>query len=215
MLVRSIPTRPAHTNILTLSETLQANCVPNKQDIPFQQRLLVVNFEPLVTDGHIDYSEWSVWRELLSSLTPDFDSMLVDGRIDANAIRDCTAYLEGVIGLKRDRSANMWGSLLAYMLNLNYMFQCEARNAETIAWVAQHVCSAALDRCHSLSVLERFLLAVHSVRIESGCSPLGFESRTIHWHCIRENGMPTGSLFPQHISLRVETLINIIKGRDV
>jgi hypothetical protein len=62
-------------------------------------------------------------RELLSALTPDFCTILVDGKLDREAIQDCATFLQASIGRKRDRNANLWGILLYFMLMLNMMFQ--------------------------------------------------------------------------------------------
>ena len=188
---------------------MQTNTIPESDDAAFQQRLLVVTFNPLVTEGIVDFDEWKQASELLSACYPDFQSLLVEGRLDSKAIRDCTAFLEAVLDRKRDRNCNSWGIMLYYMLQLNHMLQCTADNEATIAWVVQQITSSALDRwfrCKEYTVLERFVIAVHKVKHDTGCNPLGIEARTIHWHNYREN---VGNL-PGCYAIRLDSMINVI-----
>ena len=77
-------------------------------------------------------------RELLSALTPDFTTILHNGKLDRQAIQDCAAFLQAAIGRKRDRNANMWGILLYFMLILNMMFQCgKEEQKDVFEWYAK------------------------------------------------------------------------------
>ena len=187
--------------------------MPNRDDVPFQQRLLVINFDPLQDDGcDIEYSTWKSYLELSSACCADFDTFLVDGRLDDLAIKDCVSYLEKVVTRRRDRSANMWGQLLCYMLNLNYCFQSTADNADTIAWVVTQCTGSALDRCNSLGLLQQFIVAVDEMRNDAGCNPLGQEARTIFWHNYREMAVNQGELgLVPIVSIRLESVINVIR----
>jgi len=186
--------------------------VPNREDVPFQQRLLVINFDPLQDDGgDLDYSTWKAYLELSSACCLDFDTFLVDGRLDDLAIKDCTTFLEKVVSRRRDRSANMWGQLLCYMLNLNFCFQSADDNADTIDWVVTQCTGSALDRCNSLGLLQQFIIAVDDVRHDAGCNPMGQESRTIFWHNYRESAVNQGPFSTAVISLRLESIINVLR----
>ena len=90
----------------------QANQLINEEDKAFQSRLLLIPFSALVVTGEERpnlYNQWLMIRELLSALMPDFASLLVHGKLDREAIRDCATFLQATIGRKRDRNANMWG----------------------------------------------------------------------------------------------------------
>lgn len=175
----------------------------------------MINFDPLQDNGGdgIDYSEWKAYLELSSACCVDFDTFLVNGCLDEKAIKDCTTFLEMVVGRRRDRSANMWGQLLCYMLNLNFCFQCTDDNADTIEWVVQQCTGSALDRCNSLGLLEQFVVAVDEVRHDAGCNPLGMEAKTIFWHNLRERGVNNGPMGDANavISMRLESVINVIR----
>ena len=85
-------------------------------------------------------------RELLSALMPDFASLLVDGKLDREAIRDCATFLQAAIGRKRDRNANMWGLLLYFMLQLNMLFQMEIESQdEVFNWMIKAVTRATYE----------------------------------------------------------------------
>ncbi|KAL3922991.1 MAG: hypothetical protein SGPRY_004364, partial [Prymnesium sp.] len=94
-----------------------ANTLCNEDDKAFQSLILMITFDSLKYPEEADpnlYSEWVVCRELLSALTPDFASILWDGKRDREAIKDCAAFLQRAIGRKRDRNANIMYELSSH-----------------------------------------------------------------------------------------------------
>ena len=93
-------------------EYWQSNALVNEADPAFVQRMLLIPFNELnvapVSESSANlYSSWLMIRELLSSLMMDFSTLLWNGHLDSEAIRDCAAFLQAVIGRKRDRNLNL------------------------------------------------------------------------------------------------------------
>lgn len=101
-----------------------SNGVPDRAHDPAMlSRLVQVPFETqrredLDTDS-AGILNGAPMRELLSSLLQDFDSIRWQGELDAQAIAECTLYLQLVVGDNIIRRAlNLWGCMLYAMLVL-------------------------------------------------------------------------------------------------
>ena len=143
----------------------------NVDDKAFQSRMLLIQFNALQTsdDTNSDlYNEWVMCQELLSSLLPDFSSLLVNGKLDRHAIQDCAKFLQKALGKQRDRNLNLWGMLLYFMLILNSMFQCEKQDQISVFdWMLKSVTrstyelvSASIDAILLVSSLYRLRTAL-------------------------------------------------------
>ena len=91
------------------SPIFSSNETVNEKDVAFKTRVLEINFKALKVskDDESVYDEWLMARELFSSLSPDFESLLFDGHLDTHALQDCASFLNKVGNRKRDRNANM------------------------------------------------------------------------------------------------------------
>lgn len=90
-----------------------SNGVINEKDAAFHSRCLTFNFDKLQSgdDDPTLYSQWQLGLKLLSACTPDFETMLHNGKLDSAAIQDCAQFVQRIIGRKRDRQANMCAAL--------------------------------------------------------------------------------------------------------
>ena len=82
----------------------------------------------------IPSSYWEQLRELSSCLLPDFESLLWEGKIDKTAILDVSNFLNGSIGVLRDRNLDCWSIVLYTMLNVNYLAQVTPVGEAWDAW---------------------------------------------------------------------------------
>jgi hypothetical protein len=197
----------------------QANQLINEEDKAFQSRLLLIPFSALVVTGEERpnlYNQWLMIRELLSALMPDFASLLVHGKLDREAIRDCATFLQAAIGRKRDRNANMWGLLLYFMLVLNMLFQESIESQEEIfEWMIKAVTRATYELNNHQSVLDQFVLAVNKC-LTVRSNPLGRENEVIFWHNYRTTCSPVAAVFNTAgatlwYAFRLEPIINVLK----
>jgi hypothetical protein len=199
----------------------QANQMINEEDKAFQSRLLLIPFSSLVVTGEEDpnmYNQWLMIRELISALMPDFASLLVHGKLDAHAIRDCATFLQAAIGRKRDRNANMWALLLYFMLVLNMLFQETAESQEAIfEWMIKAVTRATYELNNHQSPLDQFVLSVNKC-LTVRSNPLGRENEVIFWHNYRTTCSPVAPVFTTATSsptlwfaFRLEPTVNVLK----
>ena len=120
-------------------------------------------------------------RELLSALTPDFATILHNGKLDREAIQDCAAFLQAAVGRKRDRNANMWGILLYFLVILNMMFQGgKDDQREVFEWMVKSVTRTTFELNNHASLLEQFVLSVNKMWTTHR-NPLGRETETLFW----------------------------------
>ena len=151
---------------------------------------------------------WLKVRELMSALAVDFESLLVDGKLDRYAMQDCASFLGLAVGKKRDRNVNMWAILLYYMLNINFLFQgCAESQEQVFEWMLKSVTQAAHEHNNHHSVLERFVISVASIRADDSSTarnPLGPMDRTIFWHNLRTTDF--------HVYLLIEPCIAVVKN---
>eukprot|EP00965_Chrysotila_dentata_P076352 2521753-Pleurochrysis_carterae.AAC.1 len=66
----------------------------------------MIQFVPL--DKNVELSaafdnDFKRMRELISSLAPDFETFLWNGKLDAEAIGDCATFMNAVVGMSCDR----------------------------------------------------------------------------------------------------------------
>ena len=195
----------------------QSNSLINPSDTAFQSRLLLIPFDPLRDQGADGddsnlYTDFSCFRELSSALTPDFESILYHDRLDREAIADCAQFMSRALGKRRDRNANMWGVLLYYMLQLNFLMQPTVADVEEIFdWILHTVTGTVYELNKHASVIDQFVLAVHKIRADGlgGMSnPLGEVDKTVFWHNLRN----TESGGVQFLCLRVESVLAVIKN---
>ena len=154
-------------------------------------------------------------RELLSALTPDFCTILYNGKLDRQAIQDCAAFLQQAIGRKRDRNANMWAILLYFMLMLNMMAQGGREEQEEVfEWMIKSVARSTYELCNHQSILDQLVLAIHKVQ-STRTNPLGREQETISWHNYRTLIGPHAAVFNSSIkyyAFRLESLLNVLRN---
>ncbi|AUL80776.1 hypothetical protein [Pleurochrysis sp. endemic virus 1b] len=223
--------RPYSSAIFTSNGTI------NDNDKAFMSRMILINFDALseervprnetqsqqevreARDTHLT-SEWNAVRELMSALAVDFESILLDGKLDKHAIQDCATFMQIAIGRYRDRNANLWGLLLYYMLLTNYMFQCDAEDQEGVfEWMISSVTRAAFEYTNHASLIDQFVLAVEKVRADktSGLvNPLGPIDQTLSWDKMRTDLQP-GGLTPfdsgtiRYIALRIDATCTVLE----
>ena len=165
----------------------------NDDDAAFKSRMILIKFDALQAPCGEDpdlYTDWLLVRELISALAVDFESLLWHGKLDRHAIQDCAKFLQQAVGKKRDRNVNLWGLLLYYMLNLNFMFQCGCEDQEDVfSWMINSVSRAMSEQTHHSSLVDQFVISVSKIRADAGslgiCNPLGPVERTIYWDKLR------------------------------
>ena len=202
------------------SAMFTSNNLINTDDAAFQSRCLPIKFDKLVSAGKQDsdlYNDWMSCRELISALTPDFESLLLDGGLDHEAIMDCASFMQIAVSKQRDRNANLWGLLLYYMLNVRLMFQASCETLETVVhWVVTEATRHSQVHFAAPSLLEQFVLAVARLRADTGTDgvngPLGLVERTIFWDKLRTSARPVlyGGT-SNYISVRVEPCLKVIE----
>ena len=140
-------------------------------------------------------ARWLMVRELMSALTPDFTTILHNGKLDREAIQDCAAFLQEAVGRKRDRNANMWGILLYFLLIINMLFQGGRDDQiEVFEWMIKSVTRSAYELNNHASLLEQFVLAVNKMWT-TRCNPLGRETETLFFHNYRTTCSPHAAVF--------------------
>ncbi len=202
------------------SAIFTANTTVNDEDKAFQSRMILIKFDALRMSGEEDselYNDWLMIRELISALAVDFESLLWNGKLDRQAIQDCAKYLQQAVGRQRDRNVNLWGLLLYYMLNLNFMFQSDSEDQEKVfEWMIHSVTRAAYEQTNHASVLDQFVLQVAKIRADKGtlgiCGPLGAMNSTIYWDKMRTDQNPNPLYNIPYVALRIEPCIAVIKN---
>ena len=178
-----------------------SNVIPNQDDTPFMQRVLFIPFKAReafgvgVDVGEIN-QEWSKMVQLFSCLLVDVDAFLVDGKLDNDALNDCTAFTNAIVDSNVQRHANMWGYLLYYMLlmwRVSYTSLDEFKLAEldeTFEFVCTQVGAAHHDAEKTSSTIDMFLRAIHKIRTETATNPLTTENSCFHHHNFRTTLKP-------------------------
>ena len=143
-----------------------SNGVPNRaEDTAMASRLLLLPFAvQQVSDLDTDSAgllNGAPMRELLSSLLQDFDSIRHKGELDAQAIEECTLYLQMAVGGNvLRRGISLWGCALYCMLVLERASQCAAADlARVIDWVVVQAASEAHASTND-GLLRRFVVAL-------------------------------------------------------
>lgn len=207
-----------HSPLLTRARNLcaQSNQTVNEDDKAYQSRQILIQFQPLRgadDDDHPDlYNQWNMYRELMSACTPDFETLLWKGKLDREAIQDCAHYLQAAIGKKRDRNANMWGILLYYMLNLNFLLNGDQNDIEEVfVWMIESVTGMVYTLNKHSSMVDQFVIAISKLRADGGTAgisnPLGPMDETIYWDKIRNielNGV-------EFLCVRLEACVAVVK----
>ena len=101
-------------------------------------------------------------RELLSALLQDMDSIRYKGELDAQAIEECTLYLQMAVGDNvLRRGINLWGCALYAMLVLERASQCAPADlARVIDWVVEQAAGEAHASTMHDGLLRRFVVAL-------------------------------------------------------
>jgi len=154
-------------------------------------------------------------RELLSALTIDFASILWKGKLDKEAIVDCASFMGAAICRKRDRSANMWGILLYFMLIVNFMFQAgEMEQKEVFVWMVKSVTRSTYEFNNHQSILDQLVLAIDKV-LSTRSSPLNVkEDEVFFWHNYRTQCTPNAPIFNttiRYYAFRMDCAVSVIK----
>ena len=139
---------------------------PRTEDTAMASRLLLLPFvvqkaSELDTDS-AGLLNGAHMREILSSLLQDVDSIRLDGELDAQAIEECTLYLQLAVGNDvLHRGINLWGCALYCMLICERAAQCAAADlARVIDWVVEQAgCEAHASTIHD-GLLPRFVVAL-------------------------------------------------------
>ena len=105
---------------------MQSNQLMNEDDKPFWTRVLLIPFKGLRVvqdDDPTLFNKWYEVLELSSCLMPDFTTLLWNGKLDKEAIKDVLSFLEAALGVKRDRNLAVSAPHMYFMILLNVMFQ--------------------------------------------------------------------------------------------
>jgi len=203
------------------SAVFTANSTVNDDDKAFQSRMILIKFDELRMPNQEEdaelYNQWLMMRELSSCLAVDFETLLWNGKLDRHAIQDCAAYLQMVVGRKRDRNVNLWGILLYYMLNMNFLFQGSSEDQEDVfKWMIHSVSRVAYEQTNHSGILDQFVICVSKIRADCGtsgiCNPLGPQDRTITWDKMRTTAKPGIQNNIAYIALRIDPCIAVIKN---
>jgi hypothetical protein len=197
-----------------------ANIIVNEDDEAFLSRLLLIIFKPLDTTG-VDPSlttvknrVWTDAKAIMSCLLPDLEGILVDGKLDAEALADCCSFMNAATSSTYSRNANLWGFVLYYMLLIEVM---AFGGQEELDLIFDFVCTQVVKQHHLEtkhgSSMDQFILALHTCRTSAAANPLGNEASSIHWHNYREKIKPEG--FAQlgqgtFIAVRIDSVCHVI-----
>lgn len=195
--------------------------IPNKNDQPFLSRMVIAYFDELQESSSAFeskptlFAEWSACKELASCLTPDLAALLFNGKLDADAISDCNAFLTSVFSQNRSRALAMHAYVLYYMLLLNTLFQAGPESNEDVVKYVLSICSrtffSSQTRLTANSSLKRFVSHICRLRADIGCEHLANDAvdRTIYLHNMRTTLAPRGET-GSWIALRVESCLTVI-----
>lgn len=198
-----------------------SNILVNESDSAFMQRILLILFQPLDTTG-VDPSlsgetkdDWERYKKLSSCLMPDLETLLVDHKLDREALNDCCTFMNRATGEVYARNANLWGFLLYYMLLLEFLASGETEAAEAILeWICTKVVQQNYIAQRYNSEMQRFILALHNCRTACASNPLTTEEKSIHHHNLRTMIQPPGYsqlTTVQYVAVRVESACHVIK----
>ena len=195
---------------------MQSNQTCNDEDRAFQSRAISLHFASLVVPDDIETvssSNWEHLRELSSCLLIDFDSLLWNGKIDKEAILDCSNFLNATLGVKRDRNLDAWSILLYYMGTMNYLTQAnQGQQEDLLEWMCSHVTRANYEMTHHSGCLHQFVIAIHRVRTVLRTNTLALPpEKCISWHNYRERSHPAGVVTGEWIAVRVDQVCAVIK----
>ena len=198
-----------------------SNILVNETDDAFMQRILLIAFSRLDT-SNVDASksaqntnQWSAMKKAVSCLLPDFATILHNGELDKEALNDCCTFMNECSGVLFNRNSNLWGFLLYYLLNLNFLAQAFDEEYDHIF---EYVCKTSvqqnyLNTKHS-SVIDQFILAFEKAREIS--NPAADPRTAIHWHNFRTLTKPEGYkglTAVRYYSFRLDSVLKIIHSQ--
>ena len=191
-----------------------ANTTVNDNDAAFLSRTVLLHFQPLraTDDGGSD--RYSSMLELLPALLGDFSSILWQGALDDEAIKDVERFLNRCVDRVRDRNTGAWALVLYYLICVNFMLQGNAQDYDdAICYVTQQMASTNYEVMHHAGKLDQLVLAIEHVRNEAQPNPLGSVERTIYWHNFRTTATPTGiaATAGEFYAIRLESVCNVIE----
>ena len=144
------------------------------------------------------------------------ESLLVNGKLDNEALKDCTSFTNSACGQIMARHANMWGFLMYYMIMLDKLAGNMDGPAETIQYVCELVSRQNKIAQLYTSELEKFCIALYKCYNEIQTSPLigDTSSKVIHWHNYRELAVPNEDTpfvqQGQFISVRLDSVVHVM-----
>ena len=170
-----------------------SNTLVNKNDGAFWQRIVLLEFEPLHAKQNKSdaYKYFSSLRQLISCVLPDLQMLTWQGKLDKEAITDCTTFMNQACNTHAARNATLWGFLLYYMLLLEHMAQGENHD-DIFFWVCTQVSIAHYKSERQSSVLHLFVIALHKVLEKYATNPNTTEDKSIFWHNYRTDQKPEG-----------------------
>ena len=195
---------------------------PRAEDTAMASRLLLLPFvgqkvSELDTDS-AGLLNGSHMREILSSLLQDVDSIRLNGELDAQAIEECTLYLQMAVGgdvLRR--GINLWGSALYCMLIFERAAQCAAADlARVIDWVVEQAgCEAHASTIHD-GLLPRFVVALglvapfgwgltNAASQARACSSISYHNAV---ESVRFDGVPCYALQLESVCAAIKQQLN-------
>ena len=194
-----------------------SNIVVNEKDDAFMQRLLLITFKPLDTEG-VDTSqssrralEWHAAKEFISCLQPDLEQLLFEDKLDRAAEADFADFMNKATSTKFSRNANLWGFVGLRMMLLDAMAggEAESLSAQLYYLTGEVVKQNYIATKHS-SQMNQFVLTFEECRTQLSANPLGAEEKTLHWHNYRTTEKPFGAT-GNWLAIRLESACHVMK----
>ena len=191
-----------------------ANCTVNDTDKAFQSRLITIPFKELKmldedeptselhgrTSDNV-YEEYQQTRELMSALLPDLQLIgLYEGKLDAEAMQDWSAFLHKALDKKRNRNLNEWAKVAYIMSLLNVTFQGGIEEQEKLMeWMVVTVTKQTYELTNHANVVDQFV--IHVLKVHETIAPdllRAAPEKVLFWHNMRKHCHPPGPHYRAH-----------------
>lgn len=191
-----------------------ANCTVNDRDKAFQSRLITIPFKELkmLDDDDLTselhgrtsdnvYEEYQQTRELMSALLPDLQLIgLFEGKLDAAAMQDWSAFLHKALDKKRNRNLNEWAKVAYIMSLLNVTFQGGREEQEKLMeWMVVTVTKQTYELTNHANVVDQFV--IHVLKVHETIAPDILRAppeKLLFWHNMRKHCHPPGPHYRVH-----------------
>ena len=158
--------------------------------------------------------EWKATKELLSCLQPDLEEILWLGKLDREAMSDWCDFMNKATSTVYSRNANLWGFVGYYLVLLEALAQGVTDQLDAIF---EYLCRSVVRQNYMAtkhsSMINQFVLAMHTCRTSCAANPLTAEDRAIFWHNYRTTEKPEGPFHHnvQFTAIRLESVCHVIK----